>query len=243
MPRKILLFLVEGKSDISALEYPLGLYFSDVQPSFDLYFLKPLNENGDITSFSTVEQNTIVNKIDDWWGVSSFLSRNGFEPSDVVEIVQILDIDGVYIDDSCVELIPLKSKVEYCDSVIKCDSPARIIDRNKRKRYNITALKAIDSIKLGTTKVKYSLYYFSCNLDHFTSNNRNMDCKEKNKMAESFAYKFNEPENVYNWFNESTSHRTSVGGNYKKSWEYLKRGNNSLSACSNVIILLDKYKK
>ena len=242
MANKILLLLVEGKSDISALEYPLGLYFSCTNPNLDLHFLKPLDGNGDITGSNLIEQSTIAKNIDKWWGVTSYLSKNGFSLSDVVEIVQIIDVDGVYIKDECVKYGPFRNKFEYCEDAIKCEFPQRAIDRNVKKRHNITALKSNSSIKIGSARVNYSIYYFSCNLDHYICGKRNLDPKSKVTKAEEFAYSFDDPLAVYEWFKTSTEDRINVCLDYKKSWEYLKEGNRSLSRCSNLIILLEKYR-
>lgn len=242
MSAKVLLFLVEGYSDITALYYPFGLFFDHVDPSVELHFLKPVKDKGDITSNFSAEQNTIVKKINEWWGISDYLSKNGFSPSDVLEIVQIIDTDGVYIEDDRIQSVPLLKNVIYCSDAIQCDTPRRIIDRNLRKRHNITTLKSTNSLKIGFNAIPYSLYYFSCNLDHYIGGNRNLESRLKCDCADKFAYRFSSYEDVYGWFsNQETDQRTNVGGDYKASWEYLKKDYNSLKACSNIIVLLDRY--
>ena len=242
MPAKVLLFLVEGTSDIRALEYPLGMFFCDINSSFELRFLKPVDNKGDITGNNLIEQSKIAKSIDKWWGVSNSLSRNGFEPSDVAEIIQIIDIDGVYIANESIKYGPFREKIEYCETEIKCENPNRVIDRNLRKRHNISSLKKTVSLRIGSTNIPYSIYYFSCNLDHFLFGERNLNHKLKCDNAETFAYSFDNSSEVYSFFETSNEERTSVQFPYKKSWEYLKKESNSLSACSNLILLLDKYK-
>ena len=244
MSNKILLFLVEGYTDIQSLEYPFGLYFDDVQPEFNLHFLKPISEKGDISGSFSVDEKNIHKHIENWWGISSFLKKNGFSNSDIVEIVQIIDIDGIYINDDLIIQNPFLNHVKYLDNEIQCKVKTRIVDRNLRKRHNITTLKSLKRVKVGEKNIPYSIYYFCCNLDHYIHGERNMEKRAKVIKAEEFAYQFDTGEEVYKYFTDDDN-TTSVNyiSDFKKSWLKLKESNISLSPCSNIGLLLQKYYK
>ena len=243
MQRRFLLVLVEGKSDADALNIPLGMFFDSIDSSIEVQVLDPVNSKGDITGSYAVEQNNVDKKIKDWWGIMDFLSKNSATPSDLLEIVQIIDVDGVYIPNESVICVPLLRKAEYCEDCIKCDSPQRIIDRNLRKKHNISALKSTNFIKIGNVNVKYSIYYFSCNMDHYTCGDRNLAIDKKRKNATNFVNEtFDTPEDVYDLFTRNDCNkRINLVDGYKESWEYISKGKNSLQPCSNLGVLLKRY--
>ena len=91
-----------------------------------------------------------------------------------------------------------------------------------------------------TTKphtVPYALYYFSCNLDHFTVNDRNLDRYTKVYRADIFARQYgNSVGDFVGFLKNDTAAIKDLS--YEDSWAMLKRGNNSLGRYTNISLLL-----
>lgn len=240
MNKKIILFLLEGQSDLRALEYPLALFFNAISKNIECICLTPQNgKSGDITGESSVNQKEILKIIPTWWNISYNLSIKGLEATDVLEIVHIVDSDGTYIPNENIQFY-MGEKAEYLSDGIKHKWPERIIDRNTRKKRNLTTLKNSSTISIGTTKVNYSIFYFSCNLDHYLSGNRNISVKDKFMFAEKFSIKIQTHEDLLNYLfsndNPIKKHHT-----IKESWEWLGDLFNSLRFSTNLGLCLIKY--
>ncbi len=238
---KVIIFLLEGYSDIQALEYPVSLFLDEIDTEIIPIFLCPPNDKGDITNEVSVDQREIVKKIPSWWDIEGQLRKKGLKMSDVVEIIQIIDIDGVYLDDTKIIYAPVK-KIRYYEDKIVCPNRDRIIDRNVHKRHSISRLKTTNNLTINTRCIPYSFYYFCCNIDHFTSGERNLVYKEKVLKASNFAYSFCSGEEFLEFFLSEQNKCYSIV-NYKDSWDLLKTNNNSLIYCSNLHLLLIKLKE
>ena len=237
----VIVFLLEGFSDIQALEYPLSLFLDEINEDVIPIFLCPPNDRGDIANDPSVDQNEVIRRIPAWWDIDGQLRKKGLRMSDVVEIIQIIDIDGVYLDDSKIIYSPVK-KIQYYEDKIVCPNRNRIIDRNLHKRHSISKLKSINSLTINTHCIPYSFYYFCCNIDHFTSGERNLVYKEKVLKASTFAYSFGSGDEFLEFF-LSEQNKCNAITNYKDSWELLKSNNNSLTYSSNLHLLLLKLKE
>ena len=80
-------------------------------------------------------------------------------------------------------------------------------------------------------------------MDHFICGDRNLaNGKIKCEIAEAFAYSFDNSQQVYDFFSTSNKQRICVNGTFKESWDFLKKETNSLKACSNIVVLFNKYR-
>lgn len=258
--RQVVLIIVEGQSDENALLLPLteafeAKYGDDVIVHFARIKNDDDSEGGDITSRNGVQPDKLqmlMNKL----VIMPCLDENSLMPKYVTEIVHIVDIDGIYVDDAQVVAadteIPLEHPV-YEDTLIRANDPVKLRERNVRKRANIEMLLQFQKEGFpiqnfydtgygnkATTKVHtvpYSLYYFSCNLDHFIVNDRNLDSYLKVYSADLFARKYG---NSLNDFIEyiRTEDSAVKSMSYQESWDMLKEGNNSLSRFTNIGLLL-----
>lgn len=232
---KIILILVEGNSDIAALDIPVGLFVDEFCKDVQIKILKPKDNKGDITSAVGQEPKLIAKNISDWWDIPSYLKKNGLVAEDLSEIVQIVDADGIYIPDENVIYVP--GDTSYTEKNILCNNRHNIIERNKRKKLNLTKLKTTNSIKINDISIPYRVYYFSCNIDEFTCGNKNLPLNEKTEKADSYSISFESGSDFY----DSLSVGNFCAGvtDYKKSWELLKVDLNSLNKGTNITIFLD----
>jgi predicted outer membrane protein len=99
-----------------------------------------------------------------------------------MEVVHIIDTDGAFIDDSMIKHGDV-DKIMYNDTGIETNSVDKTISRNKQKRDVVRRM--IDITKV-LSKVPYSVFYFSSNMDHVLHNNANMTNDEKGNAEDDF---------------------------------------------------------
>lgn len=231
--KKIVLFIVEGKTDkkyLYGLKKELKKHYSNEEYLFDVI-------NGDLLSDSD-----LIVPIDDYikLNVDTYLSDNKCELSDLIEIIHIIDADGIYIDDKkCVKNI-VRDKFFYSRTTIECKSKERIERRNRWKRETIeTRLKTTkEEFKSSDDKlihsVNYSIYFVSTNMDDLFFGEQNFSEEEKNihSLIIMELYK----RNPSDYFKVFFDYR--LGNDYYESWSLLKENNNSLERNNNIIFLI-----
>lgn len=240
--RKIVLFLVEGRSDRNALQNAVSEFYDRIDENIEVFFPvirdADVDVGGDITSRIGVHPRNIEGKIYEMF-LDDFFDENKILPKDIAEIVQIVDTDGVYISDEAVhEGTPPdhNGNVYYGENGLVCANRERIIKRNECKRENLDYLSSLIKIKVRQKSVPYSVYFFSCNLDHFINRDANLEDRLKCSLADAFAKSYiGEAER---FVEEITNDPGAVGGtDYKGSWEFIKEGLNSLQRHTNINVL------
>ena len=142
--RKVVLILVEGKSEINALKPVLSSLYDRLDKDLEVFFPTIVEDGencgGDITSrFGIVP--AVIEKCIYKLFLSSFFEAEKLYPKDVSEIIQIVDLDGAYIKDDYVKLgeNPTgENKPYYGDEAIIATNVDNIIERNKRKSKSTT---------------------------------------------------------------------------------------------------------
>lgn len=114
--RKIVLFLVEGKSDREALQLAIPELYDEIDEDIEVYFpiirKEEEEKGGDITSTNYenkqgkhywVHPSNIEEAIYELF-LDDFFDKEKILPKDISEIIQIVDTDGAYIPNECVVL-------------------------------------------------------------------------------------------------------------------------------------------
>ena len=212
--KKIFLFLVEGVSDRNALEVPFGQLLEDIDPDIVLEFAMLMQDDGsfggDITSKNGIHPDNIERFIDEIM-VSPLLKRTGNEDKPV-----------------------------YYPDIIVTANPDHVKERNLCKSANLDVLTSLSSIKIGSKKIKYSVYYFSSNLDHFLYRDANSDEHGKVRRAAEFSMKHETSGSLERFFEENETVTTDM--TYWESWDFIKSGENSLKRHTNVNLLIKRLK-
>lgn len=225
--KKILLFLVEGYSEVTALSGTIKKYIKkkyNNRVEFSIF-------GCDVTTDYDSNSSNIKKKV--YKVVNDFIKENKLKTKDILGIVHLVDTDGAYIDDSFVVLGSVTEYI-YSRNIIKCSKPSEAIKRNDRKRKNIEVL--IGTIELNN--IPYEIYFFSTNLEDVFHNMQNCNQAEKNKLAQEFDNKyFDSMEEFLNLFNDN---QIFLKLSYEESWAHIKCGCNSLSRCSNFNIFINK---
>lgn len=254
-PKKnIVLVLLEGISDREALRIGISELFERIDKNIEVFFpiirIGSEEQGGDITTrrYSNernqkkwVCPDNIENAIYLLF-LKDFFDEKKLMPKDITEIIQIIDLDGAYIQDDCILFDKDLSENDatiYKDSNIICRDVENIIKRNKQKRNNIDFLITKTCIKVKSKSTPYSIYYFSSNIDHFLHNDANLDKSRKVIEARNFStlYIGDTDRFVQKFSNDPDA---TIGMTYEESWEFIKKDNHSLHRHTNINILLKK---
>lgn len=101
-----------------------------------------------------------------------------------------------------------------------------------RKSRNIDKLSRTGEI----SKIPYSFYYFSCNLDHVLHGRNNLSEKEKIECSRTFDLQYADDPNAFIHFMKDEPF--AVQGTYQETWAFIKQGVRSLERHSNFGIEL-----
>lgn len=225
--KKILFFIVEGISDSSALQYMLEKIFNNQHVVVKI-------AGGDITSDLKTTVSNVPTKI-----TQLIKSEYGAiaKPGDFIEVIQLVDLDGVFIDPENV-VYENQDHIIYDETCIRCKNVEAIKNRNKSKA---AILDRMIHLKTVWRSIPYSVYFFSCNLDHVIHNNANLDDNLKDKKATKFALKYKDnPKGFISYFTDSPF---SLVDDYNHTWEFIKGETNSLKRYSNFGLLFTEYAK
>ena len=226
MSKRVVAVLVEGPTDKIALRGNLNHLVKDKTLEFE-------PTGGDITTDDDYIANEDLNKIlaDD---VRKLIAqRNDFTLSDIVEVIHLIDTDGLYIPDECIkqkrlaegELITDINKHPFYndDSIDALDvsSERRTLNNKRNAVRDLLEMKTLE-FDHGIQK-PYTLFYNSCNLEHALHNRRNVMPGEKRLLAKKFANEyFNDDEKFVTLFDELNLSRS---WELQESWKYLKTKN------------------
>lgn len=254
--RQVILFLVEGDSERLALRDRIAEFYDNVDESLEVFFPElflPANDpsdptakietGGDITQRYDVYPGKYDEKIYEYF-LRDFFDIEHLLPKDVTKIIQLVDMDGAYIDDSLITECDdpsSNSRPVYEESGIVCKRPSSLLGRHRRKRLNLDYLKTKESIKIKQKTVPFSAYFFSSNLDHFINHTANLEGREKTNCAEAFSNGFiGNPEGFAKFFIDDPD--AIQGKTYKESWDFITELGSleSLHRHTNINILLEE---
>ena len=225
--KKVILFLVEGASDLTSLEFIDNINTNET--------IKFQITSGDVTSkLNITPQNCReeINKI-----LLSFLERSKLRKTDIIKIIHILDIDGVYIPE--INIIEDKNikKFLYTINGIVAPSKENVQKRNESKKQIVEKLLVTSKIN----SIPYEMYYMSCNLEHVLHDKlEDISEDEKKELANKFADKFYEKEIEFIEFINNKDFK--VLGDYKATWNFIKKDLNSVNRYSNFWLFFENLK-
>lgn len=223
--KKIVLFIVEGITD----EISLALVLSKIIERDKIVKFKVIN--GDITTEYRTNPSNILVKITD--EIKGFIVRDIYKKGDIQNIIHLVDTDGAYIDDALI--LPKDiNEVEYGTQHIYAKNVEDIKERNDQKAQILNKLIGVDKVYKD---LPYRIYFFSSNLEHVLHNNQKVLRHEKNEYAQIFEDKFaGEP---YSFIEFINSTELAVDGDYNHTWDFIKKGANSLNRYTNFHLYLN----
>ena len=225
--KKVILFLVEGASDLTSLEFIDNINTNET--------IKFQITSGDVTSkLNITPQNCReeINKI-----LLSFLERSKLRKTDIIKIIHILDIDGVYIPEINIIEDKNKKKFLYTINGIVAPSKENVQKRNESKKQIVEKLLVTSKIN----SIPYEMYYMSCNLEHVLHDKlEDISADEKKALANKFADRFYEKVLEFSDFINNKDFK--VLGDYKATWDFIKKDLNSVNRYSNFWLFFENLK-
>lgn len=226
MRRKFILFIVEGDNDKREINAILHTsYFARYLASYEPIIWPT---NGDITAASGTTAKNIIKKLND---ILLDFRKNGIPwsnivPTDIYEIIQIVDLDGTFIPPDNI-VLGTDNTFEYYDDYILTSNVDGAIGRNRKKAEILNKLINIDTIG----GVNYSVYFVSCNMDHVLFGNRSLSRQEKSQLSREFQLRCESDHNVLeeSLFNPDIA----ANGSYYDSWYEIQEDTLSLQRYTN----------
>lgn len=222
--KKIILFIVEGISDQTSLGYIMSQLIADDQVHFAV-------TGGDITTSPGTNSGNIAAKVGN---VVRNFSGSTFKPKDFRAVVHLVDTDGAFIAPG--HIVQGKNDDPlYTQTGIVTSRTDPIVRRNENKSANLNRLIALRKV---WGSIPYSLYFFSCNLDHVLHNDANTAWRDKVKLANDFEDRYHEQPAQFIDLLKTSSF--TVPGSYKETWHFIQGGDNSLKRYSNFHLFLEE---
>jgi hypothetical protein len=218
--KKIVFVIVEGPSDQDSLELLLDKIFDKNKIYVHV-------THGDITSDLKNNPSNILKKVTE--EIKGYARNYHLDRVHFQEIIHIVDTDGAYVSDECIEENPELNKPLYYENTIVAKNKQNIVNRNRNKSKNIDKLSMTSKI---WGEIPYSVYYMSCNLDHVLYNKLNTSDEEKENDSYCFAKKYRNDIEGFKVF--ITKSYFSVEGDYIETWKYIKEGTRSLERHTNI---------
>lgn len=111
--------------------------------------------------------------------------------------------------------------------------------RNTRKRENLDYLSSLSELSIKSKRPKYSVFFFSSNLDHFLYGDANLSAREKTSKSDEYAACYElDPDGFVSAIKDTPGALLDM--DYEQSWRFIKEESNSIKRYSNINILLDR---
>ncbi|MCL2046620.1 MAG: hypothetical protein FWG88_09595 [Oscillospiraceae bacterium] len=225
--KKVVLFIVEGVNDELALALPLERLLSNELVKVEV-------TEGDITTKYSNEG--IVARIGAI--IKKHISVNKYQTQDYAEVVLLVDTDGAYINQDSILYDNLYDEAYYDNDTIRYINPEGLEKTHLQKCRNLNHLISLPKVY---NNIPFSVYFFSCNLDHVICNDANLTRSGKAEVANNFRSKYvNDLKGFHEFF---SSLELSIGYTYDETWSFIKFGTNSLQRCSNFNVFLSMEAK
>lgn len=231
--RNVPIIIVEGSSDKLALG-PAFVELYNRLGSPDPVFC---TIHGDITTNGFKDGKDIEDKFYKLI-FKDFFRENKLFAKDIAEIIQIVDTDGAYIPEEAYKENGKIDKPIYKTNGIVCRSKKDLLNTHKIKCKNLDILSSLTEMKVERKVIPYRVYYFSSNLDHFLHNDANLKDSLKEDQAFDFSDKYDG--NLKGFVDYFLNNDYSNWSSYEESWEYIKKGLNSLSRHTNLNLLINE---
>ena len=224
--KKVVLFIVEGPTEETALGSVLERCFDSDRVRFDVI-------HGDITSALSGDKNPRERVLT---AVLDEIERDrGYDWKDLKNVVQICDADGAFIPEERIQESETVGLVDGADFIL-----ARNVDnirrRNKEKASAMRALAGIRELTYKRVSVPYAAYFFSRNMEHALHGVPDQ-LDEEDKIEPSYKFRKRFINDLDGFKTLLRSDGVAVPRDFAGSWAYLAEGVHSLERGSNLHLL------
>lgn len=228
--KKVMLFVVEGPSDETALALLMTRAFSASTVMFDVV-------HTDVTT-KALREPELENKccrdiLRDQ--IVEELKRRPYEWDDLGRIVLLTDTDGAFISYEMVHQTDAEGTT-YELECIKTNKKNGIQRRNSIKSASVKSLLSKGHLTKDGIKVDFSAYFMSRNLEHALHGIAD-ECSDsdKEKLARQFQSRYKN--DIAGFIEFLKSEDVAVDGSYSETWSYIREGTHSLERATNLGLL------
>lgn len=218
--KKIVLVIVEGPSDDSALGVILNRLFDKNKVHIEIMY-------GDITTDMNIDPIDIAKALGEV--VKRYADSMHFKQLHFQQVIHLIDMDGAYIPDDRVVENPDAEKPVYSLTNIQTAKRDLLLLRNKHKQSKIERICGMQKV---WGSIPYRAYYMSSNLDHVLYGKLNSSDEDKENDAYAFAKKYKDDIDGFLKFISDSDFSRMEG--YKESWAFIKKGCHSLERYTNL---------
>ena len=218
--KKIVLVIVEGPSDDSALGVILNRLFDKNKVHIEIMY-------GDITTDMNIDPSDIAKALGEV--VKRYADSMHFNQLHFQQVIHLIDMDGAYIPDDRVVVNPDAEKPVYSLTNIQTAKRDLLLLRNKHKQSKIERICGMQKV---WGSIPYRAYYMSSNLDHVLYGKLNSSDEDKENDAYAFAKKYKDDIDGFLKFISDSDFSRMEG--YKESWAFIKKGCHSLERYTNL---------
>lgn len=218
--KKIVLVIVEGPSDDSALGVILNRLFDKNKVHIEIMY-------GDITTDMNIDPVDIAKALGE--AVKRYADSMHFKQLHFQQVIHLIDMDGAYIPDDCVIENPDAEKPVYTLTNIQTAKRDLLLRRNKHKQSKIERICGMQKV---WGSIPYRAYYMSSNLDHVLYGKLNSSDEDKENDAYAFAKRYKDDiDGFLKYISDSDFSRME---GYKESWAFIKKECHSLERYTNL---------
>lgn len=219
--KKVVIVIVEGPSDESALGSIFKTYFKERTVQFKIV-------HGDITAEDYSSVDNIIKKINTL--IERVKTQYGYRDEDISNIIHITDTDGTFTKGKVVYADT--EKVLYYIDKIETRHVDAIVQRNEKKASILFKLYTKGKIN----NHGYRIYFNSCNLEHVLFDKlQNLSNEDKQELADNFAEYYED--NVEEFIEFITN--IGMNGTYNSTWKDIQKENKSLERNTNMQLIFE----
>ncbi|QIH75697.1 hypothetical protein GTN31_04950 [Macrococcoides canis] len=232
MKNEFIIIIVEGVTD-ELLVGELIEDFKERHPNVTTHIV-----DGDLF-FRNINSNKSIKALVGDFVKQTVIPETKIKLKDISAVIQIVDIDGVYINCNQIIINSDLTKLTYhSDKIEVCNEGEKnyILNRNKIRSRNINSVVNGKVLK----DKPYKLFFHSCNLEHVLFDELNYN--EENKYDDVNAKILtSNPEELLKLLIENSSINPDFdfNENYKNTWNEIKSNTNEISRSNNVALMPD----
>lgn len=221
--KKVLFFLVEGPTDEGTLSAVMKRIFDSQAVHFQVV-------HGDITTEQDISGRNAKKHVAE--RISVEMKKYGYQKTDILRVVHLIDTDGAFIPDSAVYECAAEG-ICYFEDHIETKYVSSVRKRNAKKAQVIATLSRTGKI---LRDVPYSIFYFSRNMEHVLHNrSEELSDEDKIDLADAFAEQYEN--DIPGFLTLIRAQDIAVPGNYTETWRFIYSETNSLGRHSNFHLL------
>lgn len=239
--KRVILLIVEGKSDKVTLENAFRRTLMERYPSCDAKvhvihgdgtLKRPYG--GYIVSSEVIKATNAL--------VRDYLQRqkqnSGIKVRDILGIAQITDLDACFADSSCFVTSPCVTETTYdlANKKVYCENGFDIIGKREAKQQNLLRLSSCAQMTINKVEIPYQIFYFGVDLEHALYGRVNCTDEEKTALSETFDDQYGDGGEA---FVTRMAQIPILSSSYRPSWENEGLKAKAFDPLSNFLIVFD----